>query len=148
MIALLLTLALPSPQVSESDYYELDYLSPPSGEVLEVGGLDFFSDGRLACSTRRGQVWIVENPRAENPADARFTLFAEGLWEGLGLKIVDDVIHVVQRGELSRLLNTDSDPMCDRIDTIADDWGLSGNYHEFVYGLPTDDLGNYYIHRK
>jgi len=145
VIALFLSLAVPSTQVSESDYYELDYLIPPSGEVLEVGGLDFFSDGRLACSTRRGQVWVVENPRTENPADARFHLFAEGLWEGLGLKVVNDVVHVVQRGELSRLLNTDSDPMCDRIDTITDEWGISGNYHEFVYGLPTDAQGNYYI---
>ncbi len=130
---------------SEEDYYTLDHLTPPSGEVLEIGGLDFFSDGTLVCSTRRGQVWIVENPRAENPADARFRLFAEGLWEGLGLKVIDDIVYVVQRGELSRLLNTGGDGVCDRVDTISDGWGISGNYHEFVYGLPIDSAGNFYI---
>ncbi|MFT5464887.1 MAG: hypothetical protein ACI8QS_003794, partial [Planctomycetota bacterium] len=129
----------------EARYYTVDYLVPPAGEVLEVGGLDQLSDGRLVVSTRRGQVWLVTNPTAENPADASFSLFAEGLWEGLGLNVVDDVIHVIQRGEVTRLLDTDGDDICDRMETITSDWGLSGNYHEFAYGLPQDADGNFYM---
>ncbi|MEM7309937.1 MAG: family 16 glycoside hydrolase [Planctomycetota bacterium] len=142
MIALLLSLAL---QGAEADYYAVDYLTPPAGEVLEVGGMDFLPDGNLVLSTRRGQVWIVENPLADDPAEARFRLFAEGLNEGLGLSVVDGHVYVVQRGELSRLLDTDGDGSCDRIDTVCDGWGLSGNYHEFAYGLPVDDDGNFYV---
>jgi hypothetical protein len=131
--------------VDEAAYYAVDYLTPPEGCVLETGGLGFLSDGRLAVSTRRGQVWLVENPLAADPAEARFSLFAEGLCEGLGLTIVDDQIWVLQRGELSRLADEDQDGVCDRIDTLCDGWGLSGNYHEFAYGLPRDARGDVYI---
>jgi glucose/arabinose dehydrogenase len=140
-----LSLALLQAPTAEDTYYEVDYLTPPEGQTLEVGGIGFLSDGTLVCSTRRGQVWMVENPRAKNPGDARFRLFAEGLWEGLGLNVIDDELYVVQRGELSRLSDTNLDGTCDRIDTLSDGWGLSGNYHEFAYGLPVDEAGNFYV---
>jgi glucose/arabinose dehydrogenase len=130
---------------TEADSYAVDYLTPPEGAVLEVGGMDFLPDGRLALSTRRGQVWIVDNPLVNDPKHAKFSLFAEGLNEGLGLKVVDGQIHVIQRSELSRLFDTDNDGRCDRIDTLSDGWGLSGNYHEFAYGLPRDAAGNFYV---
>ena len=38
---------------SEADAYTLEYLKTPDGCVLEVGGMDFLSDGRLVVSTRR-----------------------------------------------------------------------------------------------
>ena len=145
MISLTMLLTLSAVQAQESDYYTVDYLTPPEGEVLEVGGMDFMSDGRLVVSTRRGQVWMVENPLAENPADAKFSLFCEGLWEGLGVRVVDDEIFIVQRGELSRLRDTDGDGTCDHIDSICNSWGVSGNYHEFAYGLPVDERGHFFV---
>jgi len=129
----------------EAEYYSVDYLVPPENARVEVGGMAFLPDGRLAVSTRRGQVWIVDKPLAKDPKDARFTLFAEGLWEGLGLAVVKGDIVVMQRQELSRLLDTDHDGRCDTVDTLCDAWGVSGNYHEFGYGLPVDSQGNYYI---
>lgn len=159
-LALLLVLpwgvigSAPDAQTSqqEAEYWAVDYLTPPEGTRLEVGGMAFLPDGRLVLSTRRGQVWIVENPLAEDPREARFSLFAEGLWEGLGLAVVpsrtaggDADIVVMQRQELSRLVDEDHDGTCDRIDTLCDAWGVSGNYHEFGYGLPVDKAGNYYI---
>jgi len=136
----------------ENEFYTVDYLVPPENTRVEVGGMAFLPDGRLVVSTRRGQVWIVENPLAKDPKDARFSLFCEGLWEGLGLVVVpsntagrDADIVVLQRQELSRLLDDDHDGTCDRIDTLCDAWGVSGNYHEFCYGLPVDSQGNYYI---
>ncbi|MBG83823.1 MAG: hypothetical protein CMJ40_04665 [Phycisphaerae bacterium] len=130
---------------SESDYYVIENIPSPDGEVIEIGGLDMLPDGALALSTRRGRVWIVENPDAENPADATWHLFADGLAEGLGLKVVDGDIHVVQRGELSRLVDIDGDRRVDRIETITQDWGLSNNYHEYAFGLPVDEQGNFYV---
>ena len=63
----------------QADYWAVDYLTPPQGEVLEVGGLDFMSDGAMVVSTRRGQVWRIDNPNAADPSDAVFTLICEGL---------------------------------------------------------------------
>ncbi|MAI66774.1 MAG: hypothetical protein CMJ26_02715 [Phycisphaerae bacterium] len=125
--------------------WTIDYLTPPSGAVLEVGGIGFMSDGDLVASTRRGQVWRVDNPNAENPNDATFTLICEGLHEGLGLSVIDDAIYVMQRGEISRLVDLDNDEIIDEIHTVTQDWGMSGNYHEFGFGLPTDKDGNMYF---
>ncbi|NOT29175.1 MAG: hypothetical protein HOP15_01865, partial [Planctomycetes bacterium] len=153
----LLLLAAASPALAqtsqqEAEYYAVDYLVPPEGARVEVGGMAFLPDGRLVVSTRRGQVWIIEDPLAADPKEARFSLFAEGLWEGLGLAVVpsetpgrDADIVVLQRQELSRLLDEDHDGRCDKIDTLCDAWGVSDNYHEFGYGLPVDSEGNYYI---
>lgn len=130
---------------TENDYYTVDYLTPPGGVRVEVGGMDFLPDGRLVVSTRRGQVWLVENALAQNPADAVFHLFAEGFHEGLGLNIVDGEIFVLQRTELSRLRDVDGDGRCDHVDVICNDWGASGNYHEFAFGLPRDAAGNFFM---
>jgi glucose/arabinose dehydrogenase len=137
--------AAPPAKVSEADYYTVDYLVPPEGATVEVGGMDWLPDGRLAVSTRRGQVWLVENALAKDPHDARFHLYAEGLQEGLGLAVVDGELYVLQRSELSRLKDTDSDGAVDRIETVSRDWGNSGHYHEFAFGLPRDRQGNFYI---
>lgn len=145
MMLTALLLAAVQSDVAESTYYKLETFEPPPGVVLEVGGMDYLSDGRLVVSTRRGQVWIVEGTLAADASIARFTLFAEGLQEGLGLNVVDDQIYVIQRGELSRLLDTNGDGRCDRIDTVSNTWGISGNYHEFGFGLPQDKQGNFYI---
>ncbi|MGB0953764.1 MAG: family 16 glycoside hydrolase [Planctomycetota bacterium] len=142
---LLLPILFAAAPQTEADHYTVEYLTPPEGEVLEVGGMDFLSDGTLLVSTRRGRVWWIENPMAADPADARFHIYAEGLQEGLGLKVVDDVIYVVQRSELSRLLDLDGDKVCDRIETVSQGWGMSGNYHEFAFGLPRDEEGNFFV---
>jgi len=50
VIATLALACLGDPQ--ESDFYRVDWLKPPEGSVLEVGGMDFLPDGRLLLSTR------------------------------------------------------------------------------------------------
>jgi glucose/arabinose dehydrogenase len=125
--------------------WTIDYLSPPDGAVLEVGGMGFMEDGDMVVSTRRGQVWRIENPEATDPNDAVFTLICEGLHEGLGLAVVDNEIYVMQRSEISKLLDLDGDQRIDEVQTITQDFGLSGNYHEFGFGLPVDNEGNMYF---
>jgi len=134
----------------EARAYRVEHYEPPEGAVLEVGGLDVLSDGRVVLSTRRGQVWLVEDAFGDDVRDARFHLAAEGLHEGLGLEVVTDAdggesIYVLQRGELSRLVDEDGDARFETIETVANDWGLSGNYHEFAFGLPEGDDGHLWI---
>lgn len=138
----------PAPQDEarqEARYYEVQQYRPPRNEVIEVGGMDFLDEDTLLVSTRRGRVWWVSNALADDPTDAKWHVFAEGLYEGLGLAVADGEIYVVQRGELSKLVDHDGDHVCDEIVTFADDWGMTGNYHEFAYGLPRDLAGNFYV---
>ena len=50
---------------AENAYYRLVTIPIPEGIVLEVGGLTTLPDGRLGVATRRGDVWIIENPTME-----------------------------------------------------------------------------------
>ena len=139
------TAAPPSDDETEADYYELQTFTTPDGAVLEVGGMGFLPDGSLAVSTRRGEVWLVDGALGSDVSTARYTKFAEGLQEGLGLNVVDGSIYVVQRAELSKLLDEDGNRVADGIETINADWGVSGNYHEFAFGGPVDNDGNFYV---
>jgi glucose/arabinose dehydrogenase len=117
----------------------------PLGEVVEVGGIAFPEEGTIAVSTRRGRVWLIDGALDNDPSDATWNIFADGLYEGLGLDTAGDDLMVLQRGELSLLRDVDGDRRVDDIEVITADWGLSDNYHEFAFGLPRDAEGNRYV---
>ena len=125
----------------EDDYYKVATLPIPEGVVLEVGGLAVMPDGRLAVSTRRGEVWMVEDPAMTSGARPHFRRFAHGLHEALGLAYRDGALYLAQRGELTRLLDRNGDGRADRYETIYT-WPLNGNYHEYSYGPLFRDDGS------
>lgn len=118
---------------TEEDYYRLITVPIPEGVVLEVGGLATLPGGRLGVSTRRGDVWVLDNAYAETPDRPVFTRFAQGLHESLGLAYHDGALLAAQRGELTRLRDMDGDGRADRYETVRA-WPLSGNYHEYSFG--------------
>ncbi len=121
----------------------------PEDVVLEVGGLALLGDGRPVVTTRRGDVFLVEGAYAEPPTQATFTRFATGLHEPLGAAVRADAdgeaVYAVQRGELTRLVDVDGDDRADLYETFCDDWGVSGNYHEFAFGPKFDAEGNAWV---
>jgi len=128
--------------VNESEYYRMSTIPIPEGIVLEVGGLETLPDGRLGVATRRGDVWLIENPGSVNGGRPSFTRFAQGLHEALGLAYQDGTLLTTQRSELTRLRDTDGDGKADRYETVYS-WPLSGNYHEYSFGpvfSPTGDM--------
>jgi hypothetical protein len=127
---------------AEAKHYKLQTVPIPKGIVLEVGGLAFRPDGKLLCCTRRGEVWLIENPESENP---KYKLFATGLHEPLGLHVEGKDVYVVQRPELTKLVDKDGDDVADDYITICDAWGVSGDYHEFAFGPARDRDGNFFI---
>jgi hypothetical protein len=138
-----------APQASaprtEADHYRIVTLPVPKDVVLEVGGLALRPDGKLLACTRRGEVWLIANPNADDPADVRFKLFARGLHEALGLHVDGKDVYVVQRPELTRLVDRDGDDVADDYVTVCDQWGVSGDYHEFAFGPARDRQGNFYV---
>lgn len=115
----------------------------PLGPVLlEVGGMAFLPDGRLAVCTRRGEIWLIEDPYQKKSKTPKFTRFARGLHEPLGLAYHEGSLYVNQRAELTKITDTNKDDQADLFETICA-WPLSGNYHEYAYGplfLPNGDM--------
>jgi cytochrome c len=102
-----------------------------------VGGIDFFSNGKMVVCTwdSLGQVFLLENVQSTNPKDIKVKRIALGLAEPLGVKIVDDKLYVLQKQELTQLIDTDGDDIIDEYRTICNAWGATGNFHEFAFGL-------------
>jgi hypothetical protein len=68
---------------------------------------------------------------------------ASGLREPMGLKVVDGMIYVSQKHELTELRDTDGDDVIDAQRTVAT-WPFGGNFHEFAFGMLYRD-GNFYL---
>lgn len=110
-------------------------LRPPGFEP-RVGGLDFLSDGRLVLCTwdAEGAVWILDGVDWDEP-DVRARRFAAGLAEPLGLAVVEDRVFVLQKQELTELIDHDGDGEADEYRAVCADWNVSANFHEFAFGL-------------
>ena len=130
---------------AEAKFYKVNTIPLPQDCVLEVGGLAFRPDGKLLACTRRGEVWLVDNPTSDSLADVKLTKFATGLHEALGLYVQDaNTVFVVQRPELTKLVTKDGEAATE-FTTVCDKWGVSGDYHEFAFGPARDKEGNFYI---
>ncbi len=138
---LLLTLnLLATPADTITDYYEIETIPTPAGLIAETGGLAFLPDGRLAACFHRGEVMLYD------PKTKRWSLFAEGLHDPLGLVAISNrELLVVQRPEMTRLRDTNGDGVADLYETVSDQFGMSGNYHEFAFGPVRDKQGNLYM---
>ena len=106
-----------------------------------IGGMDFLSDGSLLVSTwdSLGPVYKLEGVDGDDPESIKVTRIATGLAEPLGLKVVDDEIYVLQKQELTKLIDHDGDGIIDEYQTVCDDWKVSANFHEFAFGLEYKD---------
>ena len=118
---------------SGDDFYRIEHFPLPPEAELMITGMDVLPNGDLAICTWLGEVYRVIG--ATGPVrDVRYTRVARGLNEPLGLTVRGEEMFVVQKGELTRLVDTDGDGEMDRFDCINADWGYSGNYHSYTFG--------------
>ena len=122
----------------ESEYYKIVDVPIPEEVLLEVGGLVLTDEDKLGVSTRRGDVWVIDKPYGQNP---KYSRYAQGLHEPLGLNYRNKAFYLSQRGELTRLEDKNGDGKADVYKTIYS-WPLSGNYHDYSYGPKFMDNGD------
>ncbi len=127
---------------SEKDFYSIKTIAIPEEVKLEVGGIAVLPDGRIAASTRRGEIWIIQN--AYGNGSPHFTRFASGMHEVLGLAYRDGIFYCTQRGELTKIEDKDGDGRADSYTPITL-FQLSGNYHEYAYGPVFDKNGEMFV---
>lgn len=127
---------------AENDYYRILSFTTPAGEVLEAGALETLPGGKIALGTRRGEIWIIENAYDPDPAKARFTRFAHGMHEILGLAWKDGWLYVTQRPDITRVRDTNGDGKADVFEVYSEGWDVNGDYHEYAFGSRFDARGN------
>ena len=114
--------------------------SPP-----RFGGFDFFPDGkRIAASTWNGDVWIADGIDGEL-SKVTWRRFASGMYQTLGLKIVDGVIYTQGRDQITRLHDLNGDGEADHYECFNNDVRITSGFHEFSFDLETDRDGNFYF---
>jgi cytochrome c len=103
----------------------------------KVGGLAFLPDGRLLVTTwdSIGGVYLLDGVETGDTNKIHVKRIASGLAEPLGITVVDGKIFVLQKPELTELIDLDGDDIIDEYRTICNSWGISGDFHEFAFGL-------------
>lgn len=146
--------------------FAVDVLSLPVSNPwlcqMRLTGFDFFSDGNLAavCSWD-GDVWLVSfvvppsdgavsTKRSAQPPEGgttnqlKWQRIASGLFQPLGLKIVNGQIHVMCRDQLVILRDLNGDGETDFYECLNSDHQVTEHFHEFAMGLQVDADGNFY----
>ncbi len=109
-------------------------------QLFAATGIAVAKDGTVVFATRASGIWRLR--------DGHWSLFAEGTFEALGVCIEDDhgdQIVITQKPELTRITDTNGDGRADTFETVCDDFGFHGNYHEYTHGPVRDQDGNYYF---
>jgi glucose/arabinose dehydrogenase len=129
--------------------YVVDTLTVPENNPfnswIRCSGLDFFKGGtRAAVCSVSGDVWLIDNID-EKLDRVTWQRFATGLFQPLGLKIVDDVVYVLGRDQITRLHDLNKDGEADFYENFNNDVAAFLDYHEFALDLQTDSKGNFYF---
>ena len=139
--------APPADNSPEAQYYKIVEIPIPADVTLECGGFEMLPDGKLAVGTRRGDIYLVEGAQEDPPTNVKFTLWATGLHEILGLAYnkKDGYLYAVQRPEVTRLKDTDGRGHANVYETFCDEWGICGDYHEYAFMSKFDKDGDLWV---
>lgn len=132
---------------SSNKPYVVDTLTLPDDNPwhswMRPTGLDFLADGRCVVCTLGGDVWIVSGVD-KDLAHLTWKRFATGLYEPLGLKVVDGQIYVLCRDQITRLRDLDGDGEADFYENFNNDVPTYPAYHAFHFDLQADSHGNFW----
>jgi hypothetical protein len=116
----------------------------PWNAQLRLTGLDFLPGGaELMCCTWDGDVWRVSGlDRADGALTWRRVV--SGLFQPLGLKVVNGAAYVTCREQIAILRDLNGDGETDYVECFNSDHQVTEHFHEFAMGLQTDAAGNFY----
>ena len=129
----------------ESDYYKITDIPIPKGLTFEVSGIEVLPGKRIAASSRHGDIYIIENAYDDDTTNDKWTLFATGLHEPIGLSYYKGWLWCAQRPEVTRMKDTDGDGRADIFECVSDNWGINGNYHEYAFASKHDKDGYMWV---
>lgn len=128
--------------------FAVDVLTHPADNPwfcrTRLTGIDFFPDGDQAAVTSwDGNVWLVSG--MSHPQNGLYwRRIADGLFQPLGVRIVDDAMYITCRDQLVILRDLNGDGETDFYENFNNDHQVTEHFHEFAMGLQTDEKGNFY----
>ena len=119
-------------------------LENPWNSQIRLTGVDFSSDGKSAyVCCWDGEVWRVDGIDGDNP-NVTWHRIAAGLYQPLGLKVINDQIYLTCRDQLVVLRDFNGDGETDYYEAVNSDHQVTEHFHEFAMGLQVDEEGNFY----
>ena len=143
----------------DSGPFAVDVLTHPVNNPwlaqMRFTGIDFHHDGDSAfVCTWDGDVWLVRGlaqlratksaSSGEQKTQLTWRRIASGLFQPLGIKIVDGKIFVTCRDQLVVLHDANGDGETDFYECFNNDHQVTEHFHEFAMGLQTDVENFYY----
>jgi hypothetical protein len=111
---------------------------------IRLTGLDFLSGGNQAVlCTWDGDIWQVGGIDGRS-GNLTWRRIASGLFQPLGIKVVEGQIYVSCRDQIALLHDLNGDGEIDYYESFNSDHQVTEHFHEFAMGLQTDSLGNLY----
>lgn len=133
------------------DPYVVDDIGMPyeneHGALMFAAGFDFFPSGVAAVCTVHGDVWLVRGID-QSLRNVTWQRFATGLYQPLGLKVVNDVVYVLGRDQITKLHDLNQDGEADYYENFNNDLVISGEPHAYAMCLETDPQGNFYFFKS
>lgn len=142
------SLATPAAIGNDDGPFAIDVLTHPADNPwscqMRFTGFDFLDNGRAAAiGTWDGDVWLVRG--VDRPEyGLSWQRIACGLFQPLGLKVVDGKIYVGCRDQIVVLHDLNGDDETDFYENFNSDHQVTEHFHEFAMGLQTDAEGNFY----
>lgn len=133
---------------TSKEAYVIDELTPPTENPwrswLRFGGFDFFEDStKAAICTWNGDVWIVSGIDG-TLSELKWKRIATGMFQPLGVRIVNDDIYICCRDQITILRDQNGDGETDYYENFNNDHQVTEHFHEFAMDLQTDAKGNFY----
>ncbi len=132
----------------EEGPFAVDVMMPPFNNPwscrMKLSGLDFMADPNIAvaCATD-GDIWKISGLTQGN-GQLQWQRIGAGLFQPLGIKVIEEEIFVTCRDQLVRLQDFNGDGETDFYESFNHDHQVSDHFHEFAMGLQADAAGNLY----
>ncbi len=107
-------------------------------------GIDFLNGGddAVVC-TIDGEVWKVVGI-TQKEGQLQWHRIATGMFQPLGIKVLDNEIFVSCRDQIVHLIDLNGDGETDYYESFNSDHQVTEHFHEFAMGLQSDEQGNLY----
>ena len=133
---------------SDQGAFAVDLLTPPFENPwscrMKLSGIDFMKDSNkaVACATD-GDIWLISG-LTNGSDELTWQRIGSGLFQPLGIKVLNDKIYVICRDQLVLLRDFNGDNETDFYESFNHDHQVTDHFHEFAMGLQADDEGNLY----